>query len=163
MRPPRTRSTVTPDRIVFAATVIVSFAACGSDATGPEQPIDGEWEMLGLFSGFELQIECWLTGNLTLASDPSGANTITGTGTHVLDCRTEDARPTIERTAPILNGRYTGEQLGITLGFCTLGATYQRNRPNVMTGGVATCNVFVTGFAQVAVIGSWEAVRVSTP
>jgi hypothetical protein len=140
--------------------VLVASLACGSDGSGPEQPIDGEWEILGVYSDLDPVVRCRLEGEVSITAVGGGANTLTGAGTYTLDCDVDGDAQTAEGGAAVERSSLTGDYLTLNFGDCGFIGTYRSTSPRIMKGH-AVCNISFPQRGTVGLIGSWQADRIS--
>lgn len=139
-----------------------ALQACGDETpSGPELPVDGTWEMTGIFSDTVGFARCWMSGTVTLESVGGGVNTILGDGHSSLDCNVFGEQQIWADTAVVDRGRLTGENLSLFLGQCSLGATYVRTESSFMSG-IGVCTIWPSALGRTDLLGSWEGHRVTT-
>ncbi len=142
--------------------VVLFAAACGDNPTGSgvDQPIDGTWTLSGVYSEFDLLVQCRLSGEVRFQAVGGGVNTVTGSGDWMLDCLLNDgSRESISGSAAVTLGRLTGEDLSFDITECGFSGTYRSSSPSRIEGHSA-CNIAFTQTGFVAPIGSWQADRV---
>lgn len=152
-----------PSRLYLTAllaAVGLSLQACGEDEpTGPELPIDGQWELVGIFSDSVGFARCWLSGEMTLDRVGGGVNSVEGQGLYTLDCNVFGDQQTFSDTSALADARYQGTSLTLTFGDCSFEATYLPTESSVMTGR-ASCPIDPTNLGLTDVLGSWEGQRI---
>ncbi|MEM7415624.1 MAG: hypothetical protein AAF389_09035 [Gemmatimonadota bacterium] len=158
MRHPRHRLWTCVALLLSAA----ALQACGDETpSGPELPIDGTWEMTGIFSDSVGFARCWLSGTMTLESVGGGVNTMVGDVSYSYDCNVFGDQEIFADSGAIERGRLTGENLSLALGRCSWGATYARSESGFMSG-IGGCRIFPTALPSTDILGSWEGHRVTT-
>lgn len=148
-----------PSLSVLAVAAALALQACDEPApSGPELPIDGSWELVGIFSDTVGFARCWLSGRLDVARVGGGVNTVEGEGIRSLDCNIFGGQEVWADTASLENARYQGTNFSLTLGDCSFGATYLPTESSIMTG-TAVCRIYPSTLGGTDVIGSWEGHR----
>ena len=160
--PRRTRSRrFLPALSLLTLCGAVFLQACEEETpVGPELPIDGTWEMIGIFSDTVGFARCWLSGTLTLRSVGGGVNTILGEGDRSLECNVFGEQQIWADTTTLTNARYQGTNLSLTLGECSFGSTYLPTESSFMSG-IAGCRIWPSALGGTDVLGSWEGHRVT--
>ena len=92
-----------------------------------------------------------------------GVNTMTGSGSHALECDVQGESERVENAGSIRNGRYIADEMRMLFGDCDFIGTYVPTRPNSIRGTVVTCNVALMQTGHVGLVGSWEAIRMEGP
>lgn len=142
--------------------IVLFAAACGDNGTGSsvDQPIDGTWILSGVYSEYDLVVQCRLSGEVELEAVGGGVNTVTGSGSWTLDCLLDDgSRESMSGSGAVTLARLTGENLSFDITDCGFTGTYRDSSPSRIKGHSA-CNIAFTQVGFVAPIGSWQADRV---
>ena len=151
----------------LTASLLLSavLSGCGEDL-GPavEQPIDGQWELVGLFAldvrGF---VQCTMTGSLSLQQLPGGVNTIVGDGSADFDCMVDGEPETWDESGTLMNSRLIANEISARFAGCHFIGTYERGRPELISDGRSFCRMSFIPTGLIDVAGTWEAHREITP
>ncbi len=115
-------------------------------------PIDGEWQLVGVFSDIDSEIRCRLDGRVTLV-EASGS--VDGTGTTAFECDERGEPHEAEDESPVTLGRLADGHFSMGLGFCGFNGFHSEAEIR----GVAGCSIPDGAGEDLQVVGSWRAIR----